>query len=175
MEEEVGFQVTDEVVVGDLTAVQQQLKPICQNVLVEIEGGKVQVSKDKASKALILDFRMVEGIPTEEDGETRMKYVGAKFSNGFMDLLVWADPAVKTSNWYKQQTYLLPFKSLKKALSIDVKEEVRINDEWLSSLKGRQIRLSIRHEEEQALDQTTGKYVNTGSLKERIGSFKKAE
>jgi len=41
-------------------------------------------------------------------------------------------------------------------------------------LVGRELLVSIRHEEETAINPETGKREKTGTLRERIGGFKKA-
>ena len=176
MSEETGFQVTDEVNVGDLTAVQQAITPVAQNVLVRIAKASVSLSKDGALKTLKTELKVVEGIPVtnQDTGETELKFQNKSLFPGFMELCIWANPAVKNTPWYKNQQHLLGFKQFCQALSIDIKD-VKINDEFITSLIGRELLVSIKHEEETAVNPETGKREKTGSLRERIGSFKKAE
>ena len=175
-EDQVGFEVTEEVVVGDLTAVQQAITPTAQNIRVKIAKASVDVSKDKDLKTLKLELRVVEGIPVlnSQTGEMELKFQNKPLFPGFMELCIWANSVTKNSQWYKNQQHLLGFKQFCQALSIDLKD-VKINDEFLASLVGRELLVSIRHEEETAVNSETGKREKTGSLRERIGQFKKAE
>ena len=175
MSEEAGFSVTEEVAVGDLTAVQQAITPVAQNVKVRIAKASVSLSKDGNLKTLKTEMKVVDGIPVQNnDGETELKFQNKSLFPGFMELCIWANPAVKNTQWYKNQQHLLGFKQFCQALSIDIKD-VKINDEFISSLIGRELLVSIKHEEETAVNVETGKREKTGSLRERIGSFKKAE
>jgi hypothetical protein len=176
MSEDQGFQVMDEVAVGDLTAVQQAITPVAQNVRVRIAKASVEKSKDGNLKTLKTELKIVDGIPAlnEQTGEAEMKFQNKSLFPGFMELCVWANTAVKNTQWYKNQQHLLGFKQFCQALSIDIKD-VKINDEFISSLLGRELLISIRHEEETAVNPETGKREKTGTLRERIGQFKKAE
>lgn len=173
---EVPFDVTDEVIVGDLTAVQQAITPVAQNVRVRIVKASLEPSKDKALKTIKTELKVVEGIPVlnQQTGETELKFQNKSLFPGFMELCVWANPAIKNSTWYKNQQHLLGFKQFCQALSLDIKA-VKINDEFLGSLIGRELLVSIRHEQETAVNPETGKREATGTMRERIGSFKKAE
>lgn len=174
-EDQVGFEVTQEVMVGDLTAVQQAITPVAQNVKVRVVKASVDTSKDKALKSLKVELKVVDGIPVlnQDTGELELKYLNKSLFPGFMELCVWADSGVKNSQWYKNQQHLLGFKQFCQSLDIDLKS-VKINDEFLISLIGRELLISIRHEEETAVNPETGKREKTGTLKERIGQFKKA-
>lgn len=170
------FEVIDEVVVGDLTGVQQAITPMAQNVRVRIAKANVQTSQGKDLKSLKLEMKVVEGIPVlnQDTGESEMKFLNKSLFPGFMDLCVWADPTTKISTWYKNKQHLLGFKQLCVAIGEDIKD-VRINDEWVRSLLGRELLVNVRHEEESVLSPESGKREKTGTLRERIGNFKKAE
>lgn len=172
---DVPFDVVEEISVGDLTAVQQSITPQAQDVKVRIDKATVEPSKDKALKTLKTSLRVVDGIPVfnQETGENELKFQNKPLFPGFMDLVIWADPAKKTSQWYKNKQHLLGLKQFCQALEIDIKD-VKINDEFCSSLIGRELLCSIKHEEETTVDATTGERVKTGSLKERIHNFKKS-
>lgn len=176
MTEETGFSVTDEVMVGDLTAVQQAITPVAQNVLTRIVKATIEKSKDGNLKTLKTELKIVEGIPVvnAQTGETELKFQNKSLFPGFMELCIWANPDVKNSQWYKNQQHLLGFKQFCQALSLDIKA-VKINDEFLEVLIGRELFVSIRHEEETAVNPESGKREKTGTLRERIGNFKKAE
>lgn len=172
-EDQVGFDVVDEISVGDLTEVRQEMLPIAQNVKVRIAKASVDTSKDKQLKSLKVQFSIVDGI--EVNGET--KFVNKPVFTGFMDLCVWASP-LKDSNWYKTKQYLLGFKQFCQALGIDI-TNVKINDEFCASLIGQEVLINIIHEEETVVDvndlDANGKpkRKKTGALRERIKSFKK--
>lgn len=173
---ETGFDVTEEIVVGDLTAVQQAITPMAQNVRVKIAKASVDTSKDKALKSLKVELKVIEGIPVlnQETGETELKFQNKSLFPGFMELCIWADGTVKNSQWYKNQQHLLGFKQFCQALGLDIKA-VKVNDEFLTGLIGRELLVSIRHENETAVNAETGKREATGTMRERIGQFKKAE
>lgn len=166
-EEQVGFDVVDEVQVGDLSGVQAEILPVAPNVKVRISKASIKTSKDKALKSLNLQLNIVDGIMIGDE----LKYVNKPIFTGFMDLCVWADPTVKTSQWYKSQQHLLGLKQLCLALEIDVKS-VKINDEWLASLIGRELLINIVHEEETAMN-ADGERIKTGTFREKIGKFTK--
>lgn len=168
-EEPVGFEVVDEIEVGDLTAVQTQILPVAQGVKVRIEKASVDVSKDKALKSLKVQLKIVDGILVGDE----VKYVNKAVFPGFMDLCVWADPAVKNSTWYQNKQHLLGFKQFCQALGIDLKT-VKVNDEFLSGLIGRELLINITHEEDTAVNPETGERMKTGTLRERIRGFRKA-
>jgi hypothetical protein len=178
MLDETGFDVVDAIAVGDLSAVQSQVMPQAQNVKVQIVKAAVKASKDGDLKSLNVEFKVLEGI-TVTDAETGAevtKYVGKSIFPGFMDLVVWANPETKTSQWYKDKQHLLGFKEFCKALEIDLKSVV-VNDEFISSLVGRELTCNIVHEAEtaQQVNQDTGKQerVKTGAVSVRLKNFRK--
>jgi len=173
-DEQVGFDVINEVSVGDLTEVRQEMLPVAQNVKVRIDKASVETSKDKDLKSLKLELAIVDGIMVGDE----MKFANKKVFPGFMDLCVWANPATKNSNWYKTKQHLLGFKQFCQALELDLKD-VKINDEFCASLLGRELLINIIHEEETVADPNDldqngkPKRKKTGVLRERIKSFKK--
>lgn len=171
---DVPFEIAEEVSVGDLTAVQQSITPQAQDVKVRIDKASVDMSKDKALKTLKVSLRVVEGIPVfnQETGENDLKFQNKPLFPGFMDLCIWADPTKKNSQWYKNKQHLLGFKQFCQALDIDIKD-VKVNDEFLMSLIGRELLVSIKHEEETVIN-ASGEREKTGTLRERIHNFKKA-
>lgn len=175
-EETVPFDVHEEVVVGDLTEVRQEIMPIAQNVKVRIAKASIDQSQDKALKSLKLELKIVDGIPIQnaQTGEFEFRYQNKSLFPGFMDLCIWADPATKNSNWYKNKQHLLGFKQFCQALAIDLKD-VKVNDEFCSELLGKELLVNITHEKETVVNPETGKREETGSLRERIRGFKRAE
>lgn len=167
-EEQVPFEVTEEVQVGDLTTVQTEILPACQNLRVKIQKANVKTSKDKTLKSLNVQMQIVDGIQVGEE----LRFKGKVLFTGFMDVCIWADPETKDSQWYKSKQHLLGFKQFCQALDIDL-ANVKINDEFLQNLKARELLISIVHEEETSLDEH-GNRVKLGTFKERIKNFKKA-
>lgn len=173
-EDTIGFEVTEEIAVGDLTAVQEERLPVCQNLKVRIAKAGVKASKNGDLKTLKLDLVIVDGIPAvdPDTGETKMRYANKHVFPSFNDLLVWANPETKTSNWYTSKQYLLPFKQFLVAMGVDFKD-VKINDAFLESLVGREVLVSIKHEQE-TVQNEAGEYVPTGGVRERVVNFRKA-
>jgi len=85
---------------------------------------------------------------------------------------VWANPAVKNSDWYKDKQHLIGFKQFCQALEMDI-SSIKINDEWLGSLIGRELLVNIAHEEETVVNPESGTRVKTGTFREKIRNFKK--
>ena len=145
MDEEVGFQVTDEVQVGDLSHVKEdQSIPAAKGVGFRIkkasrrdirEDNTKEAPKDSSNpiikKLLSLEVRITEaGI----EG----KYVNKPF---FVDLIIWVDTTHKfyASDKYQSETkgYLNDFKRLMEALGYDLKSPPAINDALLAELASR--------------------------------------
>lgn len=179
MDEQVGFNVTEEVEVGDLSDVKETraLTPQAQNVKVRIAKASTQETKDKDIKSLKLELRIVDGIPVhnEETGEAELKYINKPVFTGLIDLIYWADTTVKGrsgKNWWKNKQHLVGLKKFCQALVIDL-AMVKINDDFLETLLERELLIDIGHEEETQLNPETGDRVKLGTFRERIKSFKK--
>ena len=177
MSDEVPFEVIEEVVVGDLTDVKEQrsIVPPSQNVKVRIAKAGIQENKTKDIKSLKLEVRIVDGIEIldTESGVTELKYQNKPLFTNLMDLCFSANPSTRNSNWFTTKQHLVGFKKLCVALDIPV-TGITINDEFLKGLIGREVLVDIRHEEDQVLDSTTGKYVGTGTFREKLVNWKKA-
>lgn len=176
--DEAPFEVVDAISVGDLSTVQSSVMPQAQNVKVSIVKASVKASKDKDLKSLNVEFRIVDGITVtdKETGVESVRYIGKVIFPGFMDLIVWANPETKNSQWYLDKQHLLGFKEFCKALDIDLKSVV-VNDEFLTGLIGRELTCNIVHEEETAnqVNPETGKAerVKTGQIAVRLKNFRK--
>lgn len=182
-EENVPFEVTEQIEVGDLSDVkeQRQLTPVASKVKVRIAKASVQETKDKDIKSLKLELRIVDGIeaPVRDElgnptGETKMAYQNKPLFTGIMDLVVWADVSVKgrsEKNWWKTKQYLVGFKGFLIAVGSDLKS-VKVNDEFLSALIGAEVLVDIQHEEETAKDEH-GETVKLGTYRERLKNFRK--
>ena len=91
----------------------------------------------------------------------------------FAELLVWADLNVHTTDWWKKQARF-PWKQFQGALGLDASKATRINDEFLSGLIGQEFIADIRKSEIRQKNDD-GKYEGTGSFKNELMNFKKAE
>lgn len=186
--DEVGFDVTEEVLLGDLDGIQntRQLLPVAQGVRVRIEKPSIKKSlSDNAKDApkegpenpvgykyFNAQFRLLDGItvPIYDDngnatGETELKFKNKVLFAGRMDFVFWHNPEVKTSPWWKDKQYIFGFRALCKACGIDTKQ-VKINDELLEAIKDKEVLIDIEHEEEQ--ENKNGEWVGKGTFKERI-------
>lgn len=172
---EIPFEVTEEIMVGDLTEVKEQRSviPPTQNLKVRINKAGVQENKNKDIRSLKLDLRIVDGIEVldKESGVSELKYVNKPLFTNLMDLCFWADPSTKNSNWFVTKQHLVGLKKFCIALDIEL-TNFKVNDEFLSGLLGKELLVDVVHEEEETLDSTTGEYKGTGTFRERIKNFK---
>ena len=176
---EVPFEVTQEVDVVDLTDVKadKNLFPVTKDIKVRINKAGNQANKDKDIFSLKLDVRPVDGLEITDpnSGETVQKYVNAPIFSSIMDLVYSADTTVKgrsDNKWWKNNQHLVEFKNLCAALDIPLKG-IKVNDQWLSELVGREVLVSIKHEEDTKKDEQ-GKKVKLGTFSQKLHSWKKA-
>lgn len=168
MNEEI-FQVTDEIEVGDLSAVQEQILPKANGVRVQIVKAAVRPSKDGGLKSLNVQVKFIEGIQIE--GEA--KFIGKTEFTGLMDLIVWAAPEKSAaSDWYKNGQHLLGFKQFLLALGESVSPAPKVNDEWLAGLAGRECLVNIVHEANSSM--VDGARVKDGTFVARFKNWKAA-
>lgn len=179
MDGEVPFEVLDEVEIADLTDVKEErdLFPVTKDLRVRINKAGAQKNKDKDIYALKLDVRPTEGIQITDpaSGETVAKYVNKPIFTSIMDLVYGADLTVKgraDNKWWKNQQHLVEFKNLCVALDIPLKG-IKMNDEFLSSLVGREVLVSVKHEADSKKDEQ-GKKVLLGTFSQKLHSWKKA-
>lgn len=169
-------QVTEEVVIGDLTDVkeQKQIVPASSGVKVRIAKAGTMVSKNGDIKSLKLELRIVDGISVvnQETGEEEVKYKNKPMFTSIMDIPFWCDTAVKTKAWWVNKQYLLNFKKLCLALDLDIKAQT-VNDSFLEMLLDREVLVDIRHEENTVVS-PEGKRVGDGTYKEKLINWRKA-
>jgi hypothetical protein len=175
---EVGFDVTDEVDVGDLSD-QEGNDTIDKASRVRFEIRKASVrpymKKDETvwrKKFLALD--LVVG-PLGVDGEG--KYANKHF---FQDLLLVANVGsggyeeLNTEHYKTKARF--PVKQFFKAMGYDPAAPPRINDEWLESLLTREVVADIQKKEIQSSPaEAGGKWVGTGEYKNEVANFRSAE
>lgn len=176
---EVPFDVMPEYEVADLTDVKQDrdLFPVTSGLKVRINKAGNQANKDKDIFSLKLDLRPVDGIQVTdpESGETTAKFVNKPIFTSIMDLVYGADLSVKdraTNKWWKNNQHLVEFKNFCTALDIPVKG-IKVNDEFFSSLIGREILVNVLHEADSKKDET-GKKVSLGTFSQKLKGWKKS-
>jgi hypothetical protein len=171
--EEAPFQVGEEIEVGDLSDVQQDILPVSKDVHVRIRKASVAVSASKELKSLKLELELPDGILIEnrETGEYEAKYIGKVAFPGFMDLCFWAAPTAKPYFREPGRKWALEFKNLMKALDEDI-TQIKINDAFFERISNRDVLVSIRHESESEKG-PDGKRVKTGTLREKFQGWKK--
>lgn len=175
----VPFEVQDEFEVQDLTDVKQErnLMPVAKGLKVRIDKAATQMNKAKDIYSLKLELRVVDGIEqvNPETGETKMAYVNKPLFTGMMDLVYGAKDASTRDkagkSWWKNGQHLVEFKNFCNALEIPLKG-VKINDQFLADLIGRELLVDVTHEAETALD-ANGNNVKTGDFREKLKNFKK--
>jgi hypothetical protein len=172
LEQDPPFEINEPVEVGDLSDVQAQILPVCQNVKGLIKKASIATNKDRTLKYIKLELQLVDGIPVpNEDGDVEYRFRGKTVFPGMMETCIWADPNVKTSNYFKTKQHLLPFKEFVKAMGVEGK--ITVNDIFLGLLINQHILFSIKHEANTFPDEN-GVRKPDGTFRERIYGWKKA-
>jgi hypothetical protein len=182
-----GFDVVDEVDVGDLST-QQGGDAIAPQKKVRFEIRKITVrpyvpqgKSEWLAKYLSLDLVVgPDGITVkDDDGNEEQKYAGKHF---FQDLLlvknVEAYPEENTEKYKTSGRFDL--KVFLKAMGYDPAKPPRINDDLLISLTGREVYADITRKAKQArTGQTDSKgkdvWEATGEFKNEIKNFRSVE
>jgi len=164
--------------VEDLTDVKEErrAKPLCKGLKVRIFKASANKTKNGDLKYINLELQIVDGIEiiNKETEEAELKYVNSKVFTRMMDTCYWANPETKTKQYFVHKQHLVGFKKLMSALELPLKGTV-VNDEFIQSITGREILIDIIHEKETVLNESTGKYDETGNLRDRAVNFAKVE
>lgn len=170
-----GFDVTDEVDVGDLSAQQGNdvIEP-AKRVRFEIRKASVRpyIKSGESTwrkKFLAFDLVIVDGV--NEEGKYKGKHM-------FEDLLLVANvnefPDLNTDNYKTKARF--DFKVFLKAMGFDPAAPPRINDDFLVSLNGREVFADITRREIQSPPaEAGGKWVGTGEFKNQVKNFRSVE
>lgn len=174
----VPFQTSKSYQMEDLSSVQSSILPVSQNVKGEIKKASIAETKNGDLAFVKLELSIVDGIPTQNsNGDIEYRYRNKTVFPGMLETIFWADKERKTSQWYKDKQHLVSFKQFCQALGLDTTEVQRqiatVPDDFLTSLIGRQILFSIKHEPNTSID-SNGVYVPDGTFKERIYGWKKS-
>lgn len=174
---EAPFEISEEYEVSDMTNVQEDLLPVASKVLFLIKkasAGSMNLTDSRVApseenpvvlRKLRLELRIKEGIQVGD----QVKYANKPV---FVDLLTWANPTHKTSEFYSSGKYLLPLKQFCKAVGQPI-QGLKINDEFYASLVGMELRADIRQVPIREQDET-GKWVATPDLQNEYRNFRAA-
>lgn len=166
---ETGFDVNDEVDVGDLSdQTGQELLEAAKGVQFVVKEAKLQEVKPKDSDEILMKKLNVQAKigPLGVDGNGR--YAGKVM---FAELIVWFDPERYNSDWWKKQAKF-PLKSFLQATGYDVKNPPKINDAFREELKGKGFLADITVRNIQAKNDE-GKWINTDDKKNELTNYKK--
>ena len=177
--DEVPFDVVEEFEVQDLTDVkaERNILPVTKGLKVRVNKATTQMNKAKDIYSLKLELRIVDGIEqtNPQTGETKMAYINKPLFTGIMDLVYGAKDAATRDkagkSWWKNSQHLVGFTEFCKALDIPAKG-IKINDEFLSNLIGKEVLVDVTHEAETAPD-SDGNKVATGEFREKLKNWKK--
>lgn len=170
-----GFQVTEEVEVGDLSAQQgNDVIDPAKKVRFEIRNATVrpyikQGEVEWRKKFLALDLVITEGV--DEGGKYRGKHM-------FQDLLLVANtshyPELDTDNYRAKARF--DTKVFLKAMAFDPAAPPKINDDFLVGLRGREVYGDItRREIQSPPPEGQTKWVGTGEYKNEVKNFRSVE
>lgn len=175
-DDDVGFDVTEEVEVGDLSE-QTGNEAIDKASKVRFEIRKAAVRPyikpgESAWRKKFLALELVVG-PLGVDGEGR--YANKHF---FEDLLLVANtsdfPDLATEHYKTKARF--PVKQFLKAMGFDPAAPPKINDEFLGELLSREVIADIQKKEIQTPPtEEGGKWVGTGEYKNQIANFRSAD
>jgi len=180
----VPFEVMESERLPDVSDVREErgVVPPAKAVLVRIESATTRKSLEQNKqpeseenpvllKKIALGVRLVEGIEVP-DGEGGIK-VAYKNKPMFQDVVYWAHPEHKKSDYYLKRQHLVGLRYLLTALGIDLKAPPAISDEWLANLKGQELRVDITQRKVQARDEE-GNWVDTGDLSNELRNWRAA-
>jgi len=170
-----GFDVTDEVDVGDLSTQQGNdvIEP-AKRVRFEIRKAAVRpYQKDGEGswrkKFLALDLVIVDGV--NDEGKYKGKHM-------FQDLLLVANtrdyPELDTENYKTKARF--DTKVFLKAMGFDPAAPPRINDDFLIGLTGREVLADItRREIQNPPAEQGGKWTSSGEYRNEVKNYRSAE
>lgn len=176
MSEEAPFDVIDNFPeTGDLTSQSgNDVIDAFQKVRFTVMGATAKVrEKDGVVQTGTVSIRAAIG-SLGVDGEG--KYAN---KNLFQDLIASVNTEVLTSDWWKKNA-MFPYKTFLKALGYDIANPPKVNDAYLTSLKGREFIADIKKSAVTAASgnlKANGKaeYLPTGDFKNELTNFKSVE
>ncbi len=182
--EQAGFQVTDEVEIGDLSGVSDdQSMPKAQGVKVRIE--KPAVRRTLVNNKVAEDGVNNPCIAKEINCQLRILPEGIDGAGAYANKVLFPNP-----RWYiwaevqheffnkranftgEKRGYLSPLKKLLVALGYDIKSPPKINDEFLMAIEEQELLIDISRESERLLQ--NGEWVDTGGFVNRVRNIRAA-
>lgn len=166
------FDVTDEVNVGDLSDQQSGVLEPAAKVHFTIKKASVRTAEDKDTKTWIVKRLVVEAQVGPEGVDGDGKYAKKMLFPELVLAFNRADfPDAFSSPWWEKEARY-PTKQFLKAMGEDV-TNVRINDDFLGTLIGREFIADIKRREIKT--KVNGKYEGTGDFKNELTNFRSAE
>lgn len=171
-----GFDVTDEVDVGDLSTQQGSdvIDPQKQ-VRFEIRKASVRDYTKRDETEWRKKFLALDLVVTSDGVDGEGKYANKHF---FTDLLLVANttsfPELDTDHYKTKARF--DFKTFLKAMGFDPAKPPRINDDFLTGLVERNVIADIQKKEIQnPPSEQGGKWIGTGEYKNEVRNFRAAE
>jgi hypothetical protein len=167
-----GFQVQEEVAVGDLSEQQGGVMEAVAKVPFTIRKASVRTQEDKETSTWSVKRLVVEAAigPLGVDGEG--KFANKVLFPEFVLTFNSADfPEKFSSNWWQREARF-PLKQFLKAIGRDI-TSVRVNDEFLIGLQNEEFVADIKRKEIQTKGED-GKWHGTGDFKNELANFRAA-
>lgn len=167
-----GFQVTEEVAVGDLSEQQGGVMEAAAKVPFVIRKASVRTQEDKEAGVWSVKRLVVEAAigPLGVDGEG--KFANKVLFPEFVLTFNSADfPEKFASNWWQKEARF-PLKQFLRALGRDI-TQVRVNDEFLIGLQNEEFVADIKRKEIQTKGDDQ-KWHGTGDFKNELANFRAA-
>lgn len=171
--DEPGFQVQEEVSVGDLSDQQGGVMEAVAKVPFTIRKASVRTQEDKDSKVWTVKRLSVEAAigPLGVDGEG--KFANKVLFPEFVLTMNSTDfPDKFASSWWQKEARF-PLKQFLKALGRDI-TSVRVNDEFLIGLQNEEFVADIKRVEIKTKGDD-GKYHPSGDYKNELSNFRAAQ
>lgn len=165
-----GFQIEDEIDVGDLSDQQGGVLEPHPKVQFSVKKASVRTAEDKDTKVWMVKRLVVEAQvgPLGVDGEG--KYANKVLFPEFILTFNKADfPETYSKPWWEKEARF-PTKQFLKAIGEDI-TSVRVNDDFLLNLIGREFIADIKRTEIRQKNDN-GKYIATGDFKNELANFR---
>lgn len=170
--DDAGFQVQEEVSVGDLSDQQGGVMEAVSKVPFVIRKASVRTQEDKESSKWTVKRLSVEVAigPLGVDGEG--KFANKVLFPEFVLTMNTADfPDKFSSSWWQKEARF-PLKQFLKALNRDI-TQVRVNDEFLIGLQNEEFVADIKRVEIKTKGDD-GKYHGSGDFKNELANYRAA-
>lgn len=168
-----GFQIEDEIDVGDLSDQQGGVLEPHPRVQFSVKKASVRTAEDKDTKTWMVKRLAVEAQigPLGVDGEG--KYANKVLFPEFILTFNKADfPETYSKPWWEKEARF-PTKQFLKAIGEDI-TSVRVNDDFLLNLIGREFIADIKRTEIRQKGDD-GKYAGTGDYKNELTNFRSVD